>query len=285
MMSKIIYNSWDHVPSGLKTKTQLAREGMKSCKGQVPVAYKRGFRRSPHYALYDAALAIPKRKPTQAQLATLAANREKQRCMGCDKLVFDQLLYKRCSKCAKRYGRHLAATTHANEAIHWARAMLQSNALILDTETTGLDDAAEIIEVALIDTQGSIYWNTRLRPRATSWPDAQAIHGIAPVHVAHACTLPQMYNALTALLAQHEVVIYNAAFDTRLLAQSCAAWNLAPIAFIAHCAMNQYTNYHKQKRWLRLPAGDHTALGDCWAVLRVLHQMANSALYEVEDLP
>lgn len=284
-MSKIIYSSWHHVPSGLKTKTQLAREGMKPSKGQAPVAYKRGFRGSPDYALYDATLAIPKCKPTPAQLAVLAANREKQRCVGCRKLVFDQLLYKRCPKCAKRYRRHLAATTQANEAIHWARAMLQSNALILDTETTGLDDAAEIIELAIIDTQGRIYWNTRLRPKAVAWPEAQAIHGIAPVHVAHACTLPQMYNALAALLAQHAVVIYNAAFDTRLIAQSCAPWNLAPIVFIAHCAMNHYTYYHKQSRWLRLPAGDHSALGDCSAVLRVLHEMANSALYEVEDLP
>lgn len=281
-MSKIIYNSWDHVPSGLKTKTQLAREGMKPCKDQAPVAYKRGFRGSPNYALYDATLAIPKCKPTSAQLAVLAANREKQRCVGCSKLVFDQLLYKRCRECAKLYQRHLVATAHANEAIHWARAMLQSNALILDTETTGLDDAAEIIELAIIDTQGRIYWNTRLRPNATTWPEAQAIHGITPANVAHTCPLPQLYNALTALLARHEIIIYNAAFDTRLFGQSCAAWNLAPIAFIAHCAMNHYTNYHKQKRWLRLPTGDHTALGDCWAVLKILHEMANQNLYEIE---
>lgn len=284
-MTTTRYTSWTHVPAGLKTKTQLARDGMKPAKGQAPVAYKQGFRSSTDYALYDATLAIPKRKPTPAQLAILAANREKQRCINCGALVFDQLLYKRCPKCAKRYQRHLAATTHANEAIHWARAMLQSNALILDTETTGLDEDAEIIELAIIDTQGRLYWNTRLCPKATAWPEAQAIHGIAPAHVAQAWTLPQMYDALAALLTQHEVVIYNAAFDTRLFEQSCAAWNLAPIAFIAHCAMNYYTNYHKQKRWLRLPSGDHTALGDCWAVLRVLHEMANSALYEVEDLP
>lgn len=34
----------------------------------------------------------------------------------------------------------------------------------------------------------------------------------------------------------------------------------------------QLINY----RWQRLPGGDHSALGDCWATLKVLQKMAES---------
>jgi uncharacterized protein YprB with RNaseH-like and TPR domain len=43
------------------------------------------------------------------------------------------------------------------------RAWLNSNPLFLDTETTGLDEHAEIVELAVVDGQGEALNNTLVR--------------------------------------------------------------------------------------------------------------------------
>lgn len=45
-----------------------------------------------------------------------------------------------------------------------ARAWLGANALILDTETTGLEEHAEIVEIAVIDYTGAVLLETLVRP-------------------------------------------------------------------------------------------------------------------------
>lgn len=74
------------------------------------------------------------------------------------------------------------------------------------------------------------------------------------------------------------VVIYNANFDVRIIAGglpgACRAWGLAAIPLVAECAMQQYTAFLQRKRWVGLQGGNHSAVGDCRAVLALLQQMA-----------
>ncbi|NJL65352.1 MAG: hypothetical protein HC903_30705 [Methylacidiphilales bacterium] len=48
-----------------------------------------------------------------------------------------------------------------------------------------------------------------------------------------------------------------------------------------HCAMHYYSqyvgewnDYHGNYKWQKLPGGDHSALGDCHATLKIIKQMA-----------
>ena len=162
----------------------------------------------------------------------------------------------------------------------WARELLDSNALILDSETTGLGSDAEIIELGVLDMQGRVIFNSRLRPRLNTGhrgidAGAAAVHGIRLEDLAGAPTLLDLYDDLVGVLARgRRVVIYNANFDQRMLVQSCTAWGLAAIPLAAECAMKQYRAYCWSKRWVGLRGGDHSALGDCLAVLALLQQMA-----------
>ena len=67
-----------------------------------------------------------------------------------------------------------------------ARAWLAANALILDTETTGLGDDAEVVELAVIDCAGAVLLDTLVRPSGPVPAEAAAIHGITDAMAANA---------------------------------------------------------------------------------------------------
>jgi DNA polymerase-3 subunit epsilon len=171
------------------------------------------------------------------------------------------------------------------DAIDWARRMLQSDALILDTETTGLGSDAEIVQIAIIDMAGRTILDCLVQPIGAIPLAASNIHGITADRVQVAPLWADLWPAIRSILAERTVVIYNANYDTRLLGQSCA---LAGFLFDYSlsgftCAMQRYSayvgdwnNYHGNYRWQKLPSGDHSALGDCLATLAVLKQMAGA---------
>ena len=71
----LIYATWQHVPKGLVTKTQLGRMGLKLSPSQQPVAAV-GFKYPCN--LYDVALATPKRTITADQRSYWEALREER---------------------------------------------------------------------------------------------------------------------------------------------------------------------------------------------------------------
>ncbi|PDW01418.1 3'-5' exonuclease [Candidatus Chloroploca asiatica] len=163
----------------------------------------------------------------------------------------------------------------------WAReTMAMPNAVILDTETTGLDCHAEIVQIAIIDLKGGVLLDTLIRPSQPIPSAATAIHGITDDMVKDAPRLLDILPLLRSLLDHHTVLIYNAEYDSRILSQSgvpnLAGW---PTTFV--CVMQWYSmyvgdfsEYYGDYKRQRLPGGDHTAMGDCRATLAVLKRMA-----------
>mgnify|MGYP007071603296 CR=1 FL=1 len=170
------------------------------------------------------------------------------------------------------------------EAADWAREMLASDALILDTETSGLDDTAEIVQIAIIDMHGNTLLDALIKPVNGIPRSASRIHGITDETVAEAPSFADVWPSICDVIRDKTVIIYNADYDTRLLAQSARAHGitLLRVDYVTYkCAMLPYSawvgswnDYHGNYRWQRLPAGDHSALGDCLATLNVLQKMA-----------
>ena len=92
---------------------------------------------------------------------------------------------------------------------------------VLDTETTGLDPYSdEIVQIAIIDGTGVVLLDSLVRPCFnTSWPEAQAIHGISPDDVRDAPTMAELHDDIVAALEGAEVIAgYNhIAFDIPFL--------------------------------------------------------------------
>ena len=64
-----------------------------------------------------------------------------------------------------------------------ATKLLAAEPLILDTETTGLGDEAEICEIAVIRQDGSVVLDTLVRPTGKISEDATRVHGITDADV------------------------------------------------------------------------------------------------------
>lgn len=126
-------------------------------------------------------------------------------------------------------GEKLARFARANSRIGRAAALAhqwlnQENALILDTETTGLESDDQVIEIAVIDKNGNVLFESRLKPSVEINPEAQAIHGISAEHLAIAPTWPDIAAHLKALIENRTVIAFNADFDSRLLQQTANAF-------------------------------------------------------------
>lgn len=292
-MSLEIYTAWDKVPSDFKTKTQLAKMGLRPVKGQKPVAIFDSIYYKKEYSLYSSEQAVAKRKPSPKQLAVLEQNRIKARtCQLCGQ-VFERPL-KICWRCEH----HLE---HQVPVIQWARKMLENQeTVVLDTETTGLEGDDEIVEIAITDIQGHVLLDTLIKPTQPILVEAQSIHGIKDNMVANAPSFRQICREVCLLLTNKPVIIYNADFDMRLLKQSARKHGLwlfhEPFqACEVHCAMlkfaeyyGDWNKYYEDFRWqklgvaisffgIQLPQDHqfHRALGDtqaCQLLVKALAQ-------------
>ena len=182
-----------------------------------------------------------------------------------------------------------------------ARAWLEVNALVLDTETTGLGDDAEVVELALVDCAGAVLLDTLVRPSGPVPAEAAAIHGITDAMLAEAPTWAEVHDRFCDLVEGRQVVIYSREFDTRVITQTARRYGLpAPQGFdlaldgsAVHCAMQAYAEFRGewsaekgQYRWQKLSAAAaqqgvtvtnaHRALGDCLMTLGVVRAMAST---------
>ena len=168
----------------------------------------------------------------------------------------------------------------------WAWECLQDpDTLILDTETTGLGSDAEIVQIAIINLRGDVLIDTLVKPSGIIPDEASAIHGITLKTVEREPTFDQIAEQVRALLGRKMCLIYNTNYDVRLLQQSADAVGISTFKtqFARfQCVMLPYSAWvgepgrsRGEYRWQRLPGGDHSALGDCRAVRRVLFKMAS----------
>ncbi len=184
---------------------------------------------------------------------------------------------------------------HRRQAIQWARGLMRRDFLVLDTETTGLGAADQIVEIAIVDQTGAARLHQRVKPSAPIPPAASRIHGIHDRDVAGAPSFRQIYIQLSVLLAGQIMVAYNMDFDWRLLQQTASIYNLPePRVAKRDCAMQQYARYKGERksngrsyRPHKLSAaaqreglaatGAHTALGDARMTLALLRKMAETS--------
>jgi hypothetical protein len=178
------------------------------------------------------------------------------------------------------------------DVITWARQVVETGEpLILDTETTGLDATDEVVQLAIVDMHGNVLLNTLVRPTKPIAPEARAIHGITDQALADAPPFSDLYQTIAPLLRHRLVLAYNAAFDRRLLAQTCTTFGLPPLEVATwDCVMERYACFWGE--WANTGSykpqslstactqqgidvqGHHEAVQDCLLTLSLIKAMA-----------
>jgi len=161
----------------------------------------------------------------------------------------------------------------------WAKEALESgDFLILDTETTGLltYEKVEVIQIAIIDTEGNVLLNEIIKPKYKIPPRTTKIHGIDNAAVIDKPAFDMFYEKIRDIVKDKTIVAYKAEFDKEILKRSAAIYGLPEIVAKWQCAMRAYKAYQEFPRNCPLPYASHTALNDCRAVLAILKSMAEN---------
>jgi DNA polymerase III subunit epsilon len=289
---------YEDIPQGLATKTTLEREGLRAT-GE-PVACYAACSRKTFVYLYDRALAHPKRALSDKQQAALATTTQalqaSRACQGCNRLVQSKRKLLDAGAAGHLCLECYLAWEHEQDllAIYTtAAAWLADDAngtrplRVLDTETTGLGEDAEIVELAIVDAAGVTMLHSLVRPSSAIEPDAAAVHGLSAADRTGAPTLTDLWPQVQGAIRGTRILAYNAEFDRRLLAQSAARYGLKRPACRWDCLMELCAALSDDgEHWLSLEAmcwelgvasGGHRALGDARAALDVLRALAQRA--------
>jgi DNA polymerase-3 subunit epsilon len=176
-------------------------------------------------------------------------------------------------------------------AVAWSRDILAGpETVFLDTETTGLGHAAEIVDIAVVSAAGEVLADLLVRPAQRIPYEATRIHGITDADVVNAPTWPEVLDLLRPILLDREIVVYNVGFDRTMVRQCCDRVGTVIPRASWHCAMKAFAAFRQERsrgrpgfRWHSLPVaaatfglspGGHRALSDAEVCRRVVHAMA-----------
>ncbi|MCX4580713.1 3'-5' exonuclease [Streptomyces sp. NBC_01571] len=186
----------------------------------------------------------------------------------------------------------------------WAGTVLADpDTVVLDTETTGLHDAARIIDLGVLSITETTLMDRLLDPGEPVPASATDVHGLTDDDVRGAPTFSDVFNDLTTVLAGKRVLIYNKAYDAARLRHelqlhyrrtghpaprdAATAWLAAircedaMIPYSDWCG--DWSDYWGNYTWQPLPGSGHRAIPDCRAVVERLREMAEGRGIESSD--
>jgi DNA polymerase III epsilon subunit-like protein len=171
---------------------------------------------------------------------------------------------------------------------------------ILDLETTGLNMGLKLdvpVSVGMTDVQGNELLYQVVRPAVPSDPEALATHGISETRLKYDDVVwfsELVESRLGELLSDAHLLIYNAAYDVRILLN--AAWHSEVLLprFTYECVMLRYaeafgypskkeagqykwwslsTAFEQQCPFDPLVRNAHNALGDCQMTAKLIAKL------------
>lgn len=282
------FKNWNEIPESMTTKTALGREGLKPNGNVVGTYFKRSTNK--YIDLYDRNEAIPKRKMSEKQKDALTKAREKtiqqRTCTRCEHTVQhkNKLENGLCSTCIKNLAEIQRIEEQRESCVKLINNVFsnESQYLVLDTQTTGLGENDEVVEIAVIDLGGKTLLNTLVRPTVPISDDATALHCITNETVKMSQSWSDVYKQLCTIVADKKILIYNAEFDMSMMRQTCLAHNIAPINFKSRCMMELYATYMDSERWYSLEEATehrmpHRALDRCFALLLLMQRIQKNS--------
>lgn len=106
------------------------------------------------------------------------------------------------------------------EAIQIAQKWISKKPIYIDTETTGTGSTDGVVEIAVINHDGSTLVDALVKPVGLIPAGATAIHGITNEMVKNEPRWDAVWPKVEAAMTQRAVGIFNADFDLRMMRQS-----------------------------------------------------------------
>lgn len=171
------------------------------------------------------------------------------------------------------------------EVKHWAQR-LSADTLILDTETTGLGSKDQVVSICIIDMVGRVMIDRLVKATVPISAEASEVNHITDQMLENEKNIQELWPDIVSVTAGKDVIIYNRAFDLKMIGQSLVAFGMADNlrARSVECAMLKYAQLigepgmYGRYKWQKLPGGGHTALSDCLATMALIKKIAGNAI-------
>lgn len=160
---------------------------------------------------------------------------------------------------------------------------------VTDTETTGLSNTDQVVEIAVVLIDGKKpadrkrwkIWSSFVKPGVPVTVGARAVHHITDAELEGADTMAKLVSCpqLQALNKENVVTVaHNLKFDKRLLAQSgfelqnptICTYQCARHLVEADSYANQFLRYHLDLNIMECPLPPHRALADALVTAQLL---------------
>ncbi len=172
---------------------------------------------------------------------------------------------------------------------HWAHTNIcQSDWVVLDTETTGRP--GEIIDLAIINHEGEVIFDSLLKPTVSIPAEATEIHGITDHDVQYSPSFAKLWPSLQKCLLGKRIITYNAQFDRNAFIFTSKRHHVELHDMEWQCLMKAYAQYKNEPnqygspKWYKLNEAclqqgfeiiqSHRALGDAWAAYELMKRVA-----------
>lgn len=174
-----------------------------------------------------------------------------------------------------------------NEAIQTARNILEqySKFAIIDTETTGVGRSAEALELAVVSTEGETLFSGYFQPKGEISQHSIAIHGLdaKTLKAKGAVNYGDVHDDVIKVLDGRVVIGYQVSYDVNVLEYTAGLWGLdSPVTGGSLCALSLRRRFEPDLESHKL-GGNHTALGDCKELLKLLHRIAEAKVVDDPD--
>jgi DNA polymerase-3 subunit epsilon len=178
-------------------------------------------------------------------------------------------------------------------SIIWFKKLLEIDYFILDTETTGLTNFDEIIELGIIDNKGKIIFHNKFKPERNISFGAYNTHGISEYQLKDCKDFRLYYDEIKRIINGKNIVGYSAYFDCDMIKNTCNNRKLKELEYKkVYDVMRNYSNfnqewnsYHNNWKWQKLVVAcsqmgitvkdQHTAIGDCLLTLELIKKIQN----------
>ena len=170
--------------------------------------------------------------------------------------------------------------------------------VVLDTETTGLGNQDEVLQLAMLRDNGEVLFNEYFKPTSVhEWPEAERINHISPQMVFDKPEFSEAAEKIRAIISRSYMVIgYNLPFDIRLMMQSGVTLPEGPIYYDVMAPFRGIYNRQRRRQpdaWVKLTMAAefvgyafhgmaHDALEDCRATLKVYNWLQKHSLLGLE---
>ena len=156
--------------------------------------------------------------------------------------------------------------------------------LIVDTETTGLDDSCRVIELCIMDLNGRVRYSSLFNPQEEIRPEVSLINGITPEMVSDKPLFVDEVSKFIHLIEGKKLIAWNSAFDKKVLNHELRNVFTMPLQADWCDAMKIYCHVRRlgKDRFSLASAvkaeglarsDAHRAEGDCRDVLNVLFEL------------